>query len=163
METEQIIMIVFLLLLVSLVIYKVLGKKNECPSCPPCFWKSDEINTSIDIIKTLIGSANIFNLSIDDLKQLVYDLTKKVSFQYFVSINYDERYNLVFGDKGEWSNTLKRVMIQNLIKTETGECGLCIIGNLENTLSPKDLINLKSKDLVTLLETTRMNCKKECR
>ena len=148
MET---VMIILVLVLVGIIVYLFLTSKNINQSLQP--WTGDESSKSFAIISLMDSQP----LSQDILQQLVNELSRKVSFQDFVNTT-NAGYNLVYGVRGKWCDTMKKNLVQKLMKENTmkGECVLCIVGALEQGYSPKEINNFnedQSKEVMKLMMT----------
>jgi len=156
METYKIIMIIIVLVLTSVVLYLVLQKKKNDSSS----WTEEQINQSFDIIRELDSQKN--NPPQNILQELVSELSQKVSFKDFVNSN--DKYSLVFGVRGKWCDTMKKVILQNLMKKNTikGECALCIVGTLESAYTPKEINNFNDDETKKVMALMFNICQGPC-
>lgn len=168
LDTKDILIIVLVLSLVGLVTYLLLRKKKHCYSknCKPCPintlqpWTGDQLTESFDIIKSLDPNSP----PKDILQQLVSELSQKISFYDFFSAPPDYKYNLVYGVRGKWCDTIKKDFVQKLMKDNRmkGECILCIVGALEGGYSPKEVINFNENQYKQVMELMMKICQGPC-
>jgi hypothetical protein len=147
------------LLVVAVCLYFFLHKKdNKNNNLPTNIWTGDQLKQSLDIIKALYPNPPLQNI----LQQLVSELSKKVSFKDFMSSN--NKYELVYGVKGKWSDTLKNYIIQSLMDKRKikSNCASCIVGKLENEYSPKDFNNFNVEDMNKAVDLMLKKCGTNC-
>jgi hypothetical protein len=156
----QIAIAVVVLITVGVVLYLFLRKKDTAapgtsPSTALQPWTNDQLIMTLDAIRKMLPK-DIDKQSTDCL---ISELSRKMSFKDFMSKNDTQRYDALFGVKGQFSDCMKRNMIHALMETtKNGPCSLCVVGTLEQNYSPFDINTKSEKDIGAIIEQIMMSC-----
>jgi hypothetical protein len=147
------IAILVLLIVFAVVLYLCLRKTDKSTPLQP--WTGDQLNRMMDIIRPMLPS----DIDKESVECLVSDVSRKMSFDDFVSKNSTKQYEALFGVKGKWADCTKRNIMKAVMGiTKNGPCSLCIVGTLEQNYSPFDVNHKSDSDKQAVLTQVMMSC-----